>query len=86
VRRKRLLEHFGTQRALKAATVEDLVALPWLPADIGRALYRHLHAPPPSTGRRPKAPVPGGDEVSLDALLGRARARPTPVENQDSVP
>ncbi|HEV8116708.1 MAG TPA: excinuclease ABC subunit UvrC [Acidimicrobiales bacterium] len=74
VRRKRLLEHFGTQRALKAATVEDLVALPWLPADIGRALYRHLHAPPPSTGRRPKTPVPGGDEISLDALLGRVRA------------
>jgi excinuclease ABC subunit C len=86
VRRKRLLEHFGTQRALKAATVEDLVALPWLPGDIGRTLYRHLHASPPSTSRRPKAPVPGGDEVSLDALLGRARARPSPVENQDSLP
>ncbi len=82
VRRKRLLEHFGTQRALKAATVEDLVALPWLPADIGRALYRHLH-PPPSTGRRPKAPVPGGDEVSLDALLGRVRATAAPPESQD---
>jgi len=77
MRRKRLLEHFGTQKALKAATVEDLVALRWLPADVGRALYRHLHAPPLPTSRRPKAPVPSGDEVSLDALLGRARAKPT---------
>jgi len=83
VRRKRLLGHFGTQKALKAATVEDLVALPWLPDDIGRAVYRHLHAPPPSSSRRPKAPVPGGDEVSLDALLGRARAGPVPPQSQD---
>jgi len=78
VRRKRLVEHFGSQKALKAAPVEDLLALSWLPAEVAHAVYRHLHAPPPSSSRRPKAPVPGGDEVSLDALLGRARAAAEP--------
>ena len=73
-RRKRLLEHFGTQKALKAAPIEDLLELTWLPKSVGRAVYERLHAPPPSASRRPATPVPGGGEVSFDALLGRARA------------
>jgi excinuclease ABC subunit C len=73
VRRKRLLEHFGTQKALKAAPLEELLELPWLPDEVGKAVYLQLHAPPP-TARRSTTPVPRGDQVSFDALLGRARA------------
>ena len=73
-RRKRLLEHFGTQKALKAAPIEDLLELTCLPESVGRAVYERLHAPPPSALRRPATPVPRRGEVSFDALLGRARA------------
>jgi excinuclease ABC subunit C len=72
-RRKRLLEHFGTQKALKAAPVEDLLDLSWLPEAVARGVYERLHAAP-APARRPSTPVPGGGEVSFDALLGRARA------------
>jgi excinuclease ABC subunit C len=78
-RRKRLVEHFGTQKALKAAPVEDILALPWLPDDVGRAVYQRLHAPPPSA-RPSRTPVPGAGEVSFDALLGRARSDLRPAE------
>jgi excinuclease ABC subunit C len=78
-RRKRLLEHFGTQKALKAAPIEDILELSWLPDDVGRAVYQHLHAPPPSA-RPSRTPVPGGNEVSFDALLGRARSDLRPAE------
>jgi len=73
VRRKRLLEELGTQKALRSAPVEELLALSWLPDDVGRAVYERLHAPPPSA-KRATTPVPDGAEVSFDALLGRARA------------
>ncbi|MEJ7765865.1 MAG: excinuclease ABC subunit UvrC [Acidimicrobiales bacterium] len=72
VRRKRLLEEFGTQKALKSAPVEALLELRWLPDEVGRAVYERLHAPPPA--KRAKTPVPGAGDVSFDALLGRARA------------
>jgi len=72
-RRKRLLEHFGTQRALRAAPLEALLELTWLPDAVGRAAYERLHAPSP-TARRAVTPVPGRGDVSFDALLGRARA------------
>jgi len=72
-RRKRLLEHFGTQKALRAAPVESLLELSWLPDAVGRAVYERLHAPPPSA-RRSATPVPGRGEVSFDALLGRSQA------------
>ena len=75
VRRKRLVEHFGSQKAVRAAPIEDLLALSWLPDDVARAVYERLHTPPPGRTGRPRTPVPDGAEVSLDALLGRARAR-----------
>ncbi len=58
VRRKRLLEHFGTQKALKAAPLEELLELPWLPDEVGKAVYLQLHAPPPSSARRSSPPSP----------------------------
>ncbi|CAA9230855.1 MAG: Excinuclease ABC subunit C [uncultured Acidimicrobiales bacterium] len=74
VRRKRLLEHFGSQKALRAAPLEELLELSWLPESAARAVYERLHAPPPSTSRKLATPVPGRGEVTFDALLGRARA------------
>ncbi|HUO47918.1 MAG TPA: excinuclease ABC subunit UvrC [Acidimicrobiales bacterium] len=65
VRRRRLLRELGTMKAVRAASVDDLVALGWLPEPVARALHTHLHAPvgPRTGGRRPgparsRAPVP----------------------------
>jgi excinuclease ABC subunit C len=52
-RRTRLLRQFGSLRALRAASLEDLRALPWLPDAVAVAVHAHLHSLP----RRP--PVPG---------------------------
>ena len=42
-RRKRLVESLGGVRGVKAASLEDLLALTWLPENIARAVYEHLH-------------------------------------------
>jgi len=76
-RRKRLGEHFATHKALRAAPLEGLLELAWLPDEVGRALYERLHAPP-SPARRSTTPVPGRGELSFDALLSRARASSEP--------
>jgi excinuclease ABC subunit C len=47
-RRKRLLRELGGLRAVKAATVETLLELPWLPDKVGHAVYDRLHQPTPS--------------------------------------
>lgn len=44
-RRTRLLRQLGSLRAVRAATMDDLLALPWLPDTVGRAVYEHLHTP-----------------------------------------
>jgi excinuclease ABC subunit C len=44
-RRTRLLRQLGSLRAVRAATVDDLLALAWLPDTVGRAVYEHLHTP-----------------------------------------
>jgi len=51
-RRTRLLRHFGTLRVLRAASLEDLEALAWLPDSVAGAVYAHLHSPAP----RPRVP------------------------------
>ena len=43
VRRKRLVKEVGGMAALKAAPVEALLALPWLPDAVGQAVYDALH-------------------------------------------
>ncbi len=43
VRRKRLLKDFGSVKALRAVSEEDLAAISWLPENVGQALYAHLH-------------------------------------------
>jgi len=44
-RRKRLVKELGGVRAVKAATVEDLKGLSWLPDPVAEAVYRRLHEP-----------------------------------------
>src|SRR5207253_977868 len=70
VRRKRLVKELGSVKALRAAPIEDLVALAWLPDSVAHAVYERLHAPAP-TARPRRTPIPGAGDVSMDALLGR---------------
>ena len=43
-RRRKLIAEIGGVRAVQAASLEDLLALGWLPEAVGRAVYEHLHA------------------------------------------
>jgi len=52
-RRTRLLREFGSLRAVRAASLEDLRAPPWLPDSVALAVHAHLHSLPP------RPPVPG---------------------------
>jgi excinuclease UvrABC nuclease subunit len=45
VRRARLVKEFGSVKRLRALTEEDLVAIPWLPERVSRAVFAQLHAP-----------------------------------------
>lgn len=42
-RKKRLLKEFSTIKALKQASLEEVLSLSWLPNDTGEALYKALH-------------------------------------------
>ena len=44
-RRSRLLLECGSLDNLRAMTLEELLALPWLPDEVARSLYDHLRAP-----------------------------------------
>jgi excinuclease ABC subunit C len=57
VRRARLLKEHGSVKRLRALTEEELVAIPWLPEAVGRAVFAHLHglAAPASTPAGPGA-------------------------------
>lgn len=44
-RKKRLVTELGSVRAVKAATLEQLQALPWLPDQVAQALWDQLHRP-----------------------------------------
>ena len=46
VRRKRLVKELGGVQAVRRASVDELLALPWLPDGVARAVYEHLHTPP----------------------------------------
>ena len=66
VRRTRLLKEMGSVKALRACTEEELVALPWLPEPVARAVYARLHggsAGPerPAAGSPPAAPATMGE-------------------------
>ena len=42
-RRARLLKEHGSVKRLRALTEEELVAIPWLPEKVGRAVFAQLH-------------------------------------------
>jgi excinuclease ABC subunit C len=46
VRRKRLLKELGGVTKVKQASLEELEALSWLPADVARALHDKIHGGP----------------------------------------
>ncbi|MFN2608694.1 MAG: excinuclease ABC subunit C, partial [Acidimicrobiales bacterium] len=52
-RKRRLLAELGGIRGVKAARLEDLRALPWLPDAVSDATYLALHSP-----ARPATPAP----------------------------
>ncbi len=43
-RKSRLLKEFGSVKAVKAASEEDLAALSWLPDQVARTVWKHLHS------------------------------------------
>ncbi len=45
-RRARLVKELGGVRAVRAAPLGELLALPWLPDAVGQAVYEALHQPP----------------------------------------
>src|SRR5436190_5386512 len=45
-RRKKLIAELGGVNAVKAASLETLLALPWLPDAVGRAVYEKIHGVP----------------------------------------
>jgi excinuclease ABC subunit C len=78
-RRTRLLRHFGSLRALRGASLEELRGLAWLPDTVAGAVHGHLHSLPPRAripgSVMPLAPVLGQD--------GRGTA-PDPDAGQDA--
>jgi excinuclease ABC subunit C len=74
-RRKRLLKELGGLRGVKAASVDSLQKLPWLPDKVATAVYAKLHTPgrtemptavSPGPGRR------GGPDAAETAPRGAA--------------
>ncbi|HUY64548.1 MAG TPA: excinuclease ABC subunit UvrC [Acidimicrobiales bacterium] len=57
-RRTRLLRELGSLKALRAASLAELEALPWLPGSVARALHFHLHNLGPRTGPAGLGPRP----------------------------
>jgi excinuclease ABC subunit C len=53
-RRTRLLKQFGSVKRLRELTEDEIVAIPWLPEAVGRALFAQLHGEPlPAKAVRP---------------------------------
>jgi excinuclease ABC subunit C len=51
-RRDRLMLVMGSLDNVRAATLDELQALPWLPAEVGQNLYDHVRAPSAPALRR----------------------------------
>jgi excinuclease ABC subunit C len=65
-RRKALLRHFGSVKAVREATVEQLAAAPGMTKKAAAAVARHLAAPEPAADA---APAPAGDATPAPAAL-----------------
>ena len=42
-RQERLLARFGTVQSVREASLEELLAEPWLPRPVAETLFDHLH-------------------------------------------
>jgi excinuclease ABC subunit C len=60
-RRKRLLKEFGSVKRMREQPVETFLELTWLPDQVARDLYEHLHGGAPSGGRRSPGGLPSLD-------------------------
>jgi excinuclease ABC subunit C len=56
-RRRRLISELGGVRAVQRASLEDLLDLSWLPDEVARTLYRHLHDRAPELRQIPGIPA-----------------------------
>jgi excinuclease ABC subunit C len=82
-RRTRLLREFGSLRALRLASLEDLRGLAWLPDAVAVAVHAHLHSLPP------RAPIPGSVTPLAPGLGQDGRgpgADPDPAPDLDRDP
>ena len=78
-RRTRLIEQFGGLAGLRNASMEELLGVSWLPAEVGAAVFERLHTPLAAGGpadrngqRWTDERVPGGDRhVGGRAVDGR---------------
>ena len=57
-RQKRLRKELGGVAGVRAASLADLKALPWLPDPVATAVHEKVHAPPARLSRKPTQPVP----------------------------
>jgi excinuclease ABC subunit C len=71
-RRKKLLAELGGVNAVKAASLETLLAISWLPDSVARALHQKVHGPAPAARPSP-TPTPSTVGRSVDGMLGTVR-------------
>jgi excinuclease ABC subunit C len=64
VRRARLLRELGSLRAVRQASLEDLVALPWLPDEVARAVHGAVHQGVPRADQ--SVGTPAGSAMGQD--------------------
>ena len=75
-RRARILRELGSVGAARNASLEELLAIKWLPEQTARALYKQLHDPFPQLPRASRVPVPDLRRRSRDeAGLNEDRVR-----------
>ncbi len=58
-RRTRLLDEFGGLKALREASRDELLAVSWLPATVGAAVFDRIHTPMSPNGPAARAKVDG---------------------------
>ena len=61
-RKRRLVKELGGIRAVRSAPLPALLALPWLPDTVGRAVYDKVHQPSPArSSNRTARPTTGAE-------------------------
>jgi hypothetical protein len=60
-------------KAVRAASLEELLALGWLPEAVARALYAHLHLPGPRPGAPRRLPVAAARPAARPAVPAPGR-------------